>query len=242
MPKILTSNQNQSGAALIELAIVLPLFLGLLFGVLWVSQLYHAQSTLTTAVGNALRLGITRGNHEEIGDDVISDIQGYVLEAQSASPRLKSFLISGDFGSDSLEDLYGNLNPEILDLLEGISSLQNVSPQYLYAMVYIKLAMKNSLGPAVRFPCNPDPGPGETDDGAGCLLCVYKNPDTPHLDIPYPVNEPMDFPNRIAIECRYQPGGVLSRVVHNLIGLASRATGGKPPRIIMNRSKASEYL
>jgi len=220
--------EESKGAVLIELALALPIFLAVIFGIIWVSQLYQAQTALTAAVGNSMRLGVTRGNELEIGVDIIEAVQTYEESV------LSQLLISPNMPNAELFD-YGNL--EVFNVFNGISTLNQLSaeyPEFVYALIYIKASMRNSLGNSVRYPCDP-----ADSDGAGCLLCTFKNPHGPP-DEPY--LPPGLSAREMAIECRFRPGGGLTNVVYTLLSLATGVVGGEPPMIIMSRIKVGEFM
>jgi len=234
-------DRSNSGAVLIELALALPLFLALILGIIWASQLFQAQTTLTAAVGNSLRLGITRGNELEMGMDIIAAVQTY------DGPTLKQLLISADL-HDTLELTdYNDLGvfSVLHDSAEQPLYLQDLAlhyPEFVYSLIYINATMRNSIGASVRYPCDPDPAEGEVDDGAGCLLCVFRNPYDPDPLAPYFLAEYPQLTREVAIECSYRPGGGLTKTVFNLLALASGAVGADPPVLIMRRRKAGEFM
>ena len=59
-----------SGAILVELIIILPLVLCLIYFLLWISINFNNAASLTVAVANGARLGATRGNLYLMGFDV----------------------------------------------------------------------------------------------------------------------------------------------------------------------------
>jgi len=245
--KCSSMGRSERGAIFVELAFALPLTLGLIFGVVWLSQLSHADTTLTAAVGNSLRLGITRGDYEELGADVVSVVQSYIVDGNAPDPRLNELLVSSDLREsssfESFEELYNDPELGIFEVFSehGDYSIRNISPQYMYALIYINAHMKNSLGSQVRYPCDP-----EGEDGAGCLLCRFRNPDFPQLEPEdanffYDVAGWDDFPRRISIDCRYRPDNIVSSVVASMLGMLSASGTSEPGMLVFRRMKAGYF-
>jgi Flp pilus assembly protein TadG len=64
--------KNQCGIAAIELAIVLPAFLILVFGIIEFGFIYHVQSTLQGAMQDAARYAMTNNTYDDINTDGLS--------------------------------------------------------------------------------------------------------------------------------------------------------------------------
>lgn len=90
--------RNQDGAAAIEFALVMPMFLTLMIGVLDVGQTVYGKSILNGAVEQAARsASLETGNTQE-ADDVVEDIVGTVLPSMTMSSTRTSYFDFSDIG------------------------------------------------------------------------------------------------------------------------------------------------
>ena len=104
-----TRIKNQNGGAAVEFAIILPLFIFLLFGIIEGGLLLYNKQVITNASREGARAGIVmkipRVNDQEIKDKV----KNYA----------RSFLVT--FGSDTLEDDDINIDPIDTDPTRSLS-------------------------------------------------------------------------------------------------------------------------
>jgi Flp pilus assembly protein TadG len=80
---------NEKGAAVVEFAVVLPLLLLIVFGIVEFSFLLYNQAMLTNAAREGARYGITispRKTDTEIKDVVRSYCENYLVTFKSGSP------------------------------------------------------------------------------------------------------------------------------------------------------------
>lgn len=207
---------RRGGVTLIETAIGLPLFLAAVLIVVWLALTYNAESALSSAVGNAVRLAVTRGNRILMGFDPQS-AEGLIdpLEAFHLSgvwtPEVKRLLASGDRQDDAAA-VYDAWAAEVFGV-----GLNQLPPQYLYALAYTNQYMRAGVGAGVRFPC--DPGLEPPRGGAGCMACRFINPDYSRargigLYSPYDGAAPID---RFGMVCEYAPDLVLVRPILELL-------------------------
>jgi len=232
---------RDGGAVLVELSMAIPFVLLIIFSSLWMTESLHANSSLTAAVGNSLRLGITRGDYEELGEDILEDVPNYIY-GWGSFDRLETLLVTSDVASGSPVPPLEIYNEPELGVLSAFQfpdgqgyRLEDLPARYLYSLVYIKAAMKNSLGNNVRFPCDPN-----ASDGAGCLLCVFRNPDFPQTQVPYIAEDREDFPRRIAIECSYRQRDTITSTLERLVAVVSGGNGA-PLNVVFSAAKAGVY-
>ena len=67
---------NTRGTVIIEAAIALPIIFIFFFAILWLATVIHATTTVHWLTGQALRLGITRGDTRRTGSDVSPVLSG----------------------------------------------------------------------------------------------------------------------------------------------------------------------
>src|SRR3990167_7360427 len=73
------------GSVLLELALALPLFLMVVFIILFVAQAYAARTSLLSAV-STVRQAYTRGHSELVGSEIISEVQAWQRSGQQLPP------------------------------------------------------------------------------------------------------------------------------------------------------------
>lgn len=98
-------------------------------------------------------------------------------------------------------------------------STRGLPRTYLYALVYTLIALKQSVGNTVRYPCDPEDTTKASRIYDGCLICDFLNP-TGLAEAKWdtsPVPE-----NAIRMRCRYRPR---SMFVGPLLHFLGRATG-----------------
>lgn len=214
-------DRRSSGAILAEVAVTMPLFLALIFFLIWIAVTANARQSLTSAVENAVRLGGTRGKAEVFqaveGDRYVGAIPGIDAwhAGQGASARVKELLLSSDREDMAL------YNSPVKKIYGGGSAFEDLPAHYSYAVVYANEAMRLSVGEELRYPCIPD----ETDDlteGQGCLFCYPVNPIT--LDSsPYSGAEDAQLLTyrTVAIRCDYSPSSMIMGMIQRLLAVLS---------------------
>jgi len=175
-------NTGERGAQIVELAIALPVFLALLFFLLWSGLIVHQLVSFRAAVGNAMVLAVTRGDAALMGFDPESDRDGLLAAVDrfvdsGSFDDLKPLLMSQDI--DQEFDVRRKYDDWVAEHYTA-ASLRDVPREAIYAMVYLFEAMRMSTGKLVRFPCEPYGGEGlppSVPHGAGCLKCAPLPPE-----------------------------------------------------------------
>lgn len=236
-------SQRAAGATLLEIALALPFTLLGLFFLIWVGLTIHAKTSLDAAVTRALRLASTRGVDELLGVEVISDVQRW--NDGVATTRLPQ-LLSRNVNWSEAQDYYKKLLLNVFAVYDDegqpkeIEGLYNMPPEYIYALVYINEAMRQSIGEQIRYPCDPS----NLEEGQGCMACSFLNPSTdqehgmqPGFDAAHifrAAGTSVPPPRRrIGVECRFQPSHILlSPIVALLRIIAGQAS---MPLIVLRR-------
>ena len=231
------------GVALVEIAIVLPLFLGVVLIFIWLAVMLNARAALTSAVEDGVMLAVTRANQNTLTEPLLPVIDNNWLGTggNSFPAALQDVMCqdASDPGSTACVSKYnvctvGQTYTTTLDKLPA---------QYTYMLAYINEAMRQSLGGMVKFPCNPT-GPSslapicpsstyssasnlQPDDlGPGCMICAFLETDVDPPRIPQP---PIDLSgysvdqiglmtSKMAIACSYEPDATVARPLQGLLG------------------------
>lgn len=212
---------------MLETAVLLPLLVLGIFFFIWLGTVMHAKSSLDAAVARAVRLACTRGVSEVAGMEVIQRVQDWQRSGDDSG--IEPLLKNGDF-SNWLE-WYDDRSNQIFS---GVSNLISMPSEYIYALVYVNEAMKQSVGAGVRYPCDPE----DLVNGGGCLGCSFLNPDT--LESGFPSEDPAQWagppPRRsIGLECRYQPDHT---ILKPLVKFIAMLTGDLAEPLLVLKKKA----
>lgn len=214
----------QVGGVATEAALVLPLFLFCIFAILWIGTALHANNALTTSIFKALRLSVTRGDAAKVGSYPISALNKWAaLEDMSGAEitHLHELLKSPDIDWLTASEFHNSHTIEELHSRYDISSLQDLPPRFLYALAYMYQGMRESIGPSLRYPCDPS-APGNE----GCLSCSFFLAD-PELGFPLRrvAGEPGgmrsgdDIPlDGVGLNCEYKPALFLVTPAMNALG------------------------
>jgi Flp pilus assembly protein TadG len=125
--KIKNMIKDQNGATAVEFAIILPLLVLLLFGIIEISLLLYNKQVITNATREGVRLGvIVRAPERYSDDDIREEIKNYA----------QNHLVT--FGSDTLDD--GHINIPGRCLTFGCDLEVEVTYDYEF------LVLKNLLG------------------------------------------------------------------------------------------------
>jgi len=218
------SNQD-AGISLLETALFLPLLLLIIFIMVWLGVILNARASLSAGMSDVLRSAATRGDSRLMGQDLLRVVKEFRAAPNSAEALAGlTPYISAPPARDPVEYFNKCFATEVF---RG-TRLADLPPQYLYALIYLSEALKLSLGPAARFPCWAGPKTGapvgctEEPRGPGCVSCRLMNPDT--LDFQQADGPPP--PDRIALECRYEPSSFITDPVVRLLSLFSPSAGG----------------
>jgi len=164
---------------MVEVAVGFFLFIfGILF-LLWLGLLVHYKRTLTTSLGKALRLAVTRSD-PTLGPPAIPELTDYA-NGGFPTPHVQRLLSRNNLPDGSTDwgtavNFYNDLIDNAYDV-PGVTDFNDLPASYLYALAYFYEGMKLSIGTTVRYPCDPSP---TNADGAGCIMCRFPNPVT-HL-------------------------------------------------------------
>ncbi len=209
---------------MLETAIILPLVLVAIFIAIGLAAIANGRSALSSAMTEAMRLAATRGDMDLMGgEQMVIPVKRY-LDTNELE-ELMPLLASGDV---KFEDLKTFAN-ECFGRVHSTQSLKQLPIQYIYSLVYIHQALRQSIGPSLNFPCNPPGGtpPSSICSAAtrpGCVSCYLINPDT--FDFTLISSDP--DPNRYAIRCEYSPSSVFLDPIYRIFSLFSGngASGG----------------
>ncbi|MCB0332902.1 MAG: pilus assembly protein, partial [Bdellovibrionales bacterium] len=183
-------NRSEDGIGLVEIAIALPIFLVMIFGILWASLYYHAKITFTEALPSAAKKAFTRGDFGKYKNTLHAPIDCfyYFRTGSDNYAPISNDGCSLEEGSywDSVGEAlyYHNSSPtetepddalEIYDAMAdycGSESVINDLPRpYLYTLAYFYSTLRQSIGSQIRYPCDP-----RAQDGSGCVLCDFELP------------------------------------------------------------------
>jgi len=215
--RVLKDNaDNQSGAYLVELALALPIFLAVVFILIWVGLALNARSSIISSVNSGVRLAMTRGDLALMGDEpILAEINSW----DGSAANLPTLLYSPDINSQVALDQYDDWTALVFpdDIIEDLPN------RYLYALAYIYEGVKLGVGPGmVRYPCDPNGDDGE--DGPGCLMCRFLNGgDDTGLEVGLHIScqdgGPCEPPeNQFGIECEYSSPRTIIQLVNAIIG------------------------
>lgn len=222
------------GATLIETAILLPFLLFLIFFIVWKGVSINEQTALETGLGNALRLGATRGDASLVRSEILPGIHSWVATPPGSPPSLAPPPKIGEL----LVWPDGNLNwgpasllldGKTIEVFTGVSTFQSLPAQYVYVLVYVYQSLRQSIGNSIRYPCDPDST--TQGNGPGCVLCQFMNP----IDMGTASGSYTDFPpptNVIAVRCRYRPALFLFGPLYRLMHIMSGSSGPLPAHIL----------
>lgn len=176
---------GQRGATLVMIVLGMPIFLALVFMLVWLPQLLNARSTFTFAVAQGGRLAATRGNpvltgfDPDLNEGLIQNIHTWQAAGICGGSDADWALVKDYYGSEGqyqtaalLDHFYNGAGTA--EVMGG--QFCTLPVEYLYAIAYINQVMRESLGEnSVRFPCNPyvDAPPY---NGDRCLFCKFMNP------------------------------------------------------------------
>jgi hypothetical protein len=239
---------------MIELAIGLPLFLGFLFASYWAVLYYNARTALHSAVPQAIQIAQTRGNISKMGSPFLIPLDCfYYLRPGSENLYVESFdsdlcaeyddqnpswnsvgealyynnaIIEGDTATDpeAALALYDSLG----SFCDEYTTIEELPRYFIYTLAFINSIMKKSIGPSLRYPCDP-----RTPDGENCLLCEFSHPDWILAQSGISCsdgfmakdNQPGMAIERMTLTCRYRPSTSLINLLLSSIGFSSSQFG-----------------
>lgn len=203
---------SHSGASLVEAAIGLPIFLAIVFGIIWFGITMNQKSTFNYALGLAPRAALPRGDRHVIGSEIISSIQAWIASnnISSASPALRELLSSP--AEEALAFTNGGHYMTSWNALGAGGNLNRVPPSYVYAQVYFFQTLRQGVGNSIRFPC--DPNPASPLDGEGCARCSNTLAAPTQSLAP---GQPLDR-RFVGLDCEFRPPSTLMKPIMALLG------------------------
>lgn len=202
--------KREAGAALVELAIALPVLLLLLFCVMYVSHLMSARAALSTAV-NSVRIAATRANLPK-SPQLVEDIKFFNED------KLHPLLASSGLEQEAFSDGINGYKQFYQSQYGKSKELSDFEIEEILSMVYAINIVRQSLGKQVRTPCK----------DSGCLLC---------LPVPAPwADDPNGLTNTITtpppgarfagIYCEYRPDLNIINVINSFIRFINPTSQG----------------
>lgn len=261
-----------SGATLVETVLVLPVVLFLVFFSIWLGVTGNNKAAFRDALTNAMHLAVTRSNPLVAG--VLSSVGGVPLQTGTlpdidawtnqilftpAGPYATNVhkLLTWDGNAENWSATYANhyltpgsggFTPGVMQWVDNsVQDLHNMSPEYIYALVYIYQAMRQSVGNSIKYPCDPN---GTSPAPSGCLMCRFGNPAgcvggaaltstfMPAHSFPTPATPP---PATIAILCDYRPDSAITNITYALVSVMARAVGASPPNVVMHEERCINF-
>lgn len=207
------SAEDDGGVYLVELALVIPIFLGFILFFLWLAIHIHLSINFTTAVNNAVQLGASRGDASSMGYTSQSPQYGLIPALHRHpfwSPEVEALLCHG-VTAESCRAFYDAWSRPLFG-----KPFDELQKEGHYAIAYAEEAMRIGGGEgSVRFPCDASGDVNSGDDGAGCLDCRILPPEV--------FGAVPEGKKRLALECRYQPDSTLFGTIMNMLSRSSGA-------------------
>lgn len=222
---------SQKAAVLIETAIIFPFFMfGVLFFI-WIGLTLNGKSSLTTAGSRAIRLALTRADRNATqGVAPIQELDDWIdSNGFNQGPRIERFFAQG-VNFDEALDYYRQKSIGTVFQGSGGRDLYQMPLQYSYALAYFYEYLKQSVGPTLKYPCDPYSESAADSYGSGCVSCIFVNPEENNITEPFSGQIPDD---RMGFECSYQPSTFLLTPITNLLGYMTG--GAHVPRLVFSR-------
>lgn len=228
---------HDAGASMVETAILLPLILIAIFIAIGLAVVANGRSALSSGMTEGLRLAATRGDNSLMGgEDIIAPVRSYISSLDLS--ELKLLISSGQIE----EADYALFLNRCFGSIHDTTSLKTLPAQYIYTLIYINQALRQSIGPSLRFPCvppggSPPPGGGDcpTARDAGCVSCYLINP----TSLDFTPSDTAD-PNTYAIRCEYSPSNIFLDPIFRLFALFSPGSSSTGGRFIIKRDRLFE--
>ena|GEM_PF-4386367 len=224
-----TNLRSSRGAVLVETVIILPLVLVVLLILLWFGVMQNAKASLTQAVNNAVRLALTRSVLTTQASPILGTVDAW-HNGESDDQSVNNILFS--YPPDPNDPLAA-LNQKVAEMFDESGNgqeLKDLPLTYAYSMAYLNQALQLSIGPSVRFPCEPIDAAGVVREG--CVNCSFLRPADGAL-LPMEVNDPFPL-DALGIECRMMPGSPLIRPISGMLRVI---TGGGYQGTVITRGK-----
>lgn len=199
---------NPRGATLLEVAVTTPIFLGIIFFLLWLIEVENVRYALSYGTVSGVRLAVAR--FSEANDEIGVDLRD-------------SSLFTANLPPGSLPDAHEQFYEASFSRAYGADfSFNTIPPLHRAALAYITQSLRQSLGNNFRMPC----APTDNDSGAGCVDCQFLNPQTWTLE--GPDQEITNVTESIGIECRYRYTPTFLQPLANMFALLGVSDGALP--------------
>lgn len=195
---------TEKGATIVETVIALPLFLAVFLFFIFIGIAYNAKTSLAQATGMA-RHAYTRGQSSLVGSEIIQSVQdwqGGFVGSTYLPPADVQALLSSPAESGSAFGAGGYYNSTTQTNYAGADFIDLPTPD-IYALIYAYQSMLQSVGPTLRFPCDPN-----LANGSGCMRCRNINPsefDGSATLAPTTFGFNTQF---IGLQCEYRPSSI----------------------------------
>ena len=223
-----TPGSRERGAVFVETAIGFPIFIALVFLILYIGYIYHARTCIKSSVKKGLKAGITRGEMDRMNatlsgsEGVVQGIEAYINSGGSGWDSIDELFRSTDVDPGDAETQYDTWVAEVYGD-DAAPTFANLPPEALYGLFYALESMRISLGRLVRFPCDLS-----TDNEGGCLECKFLEWGATGFGVAGPGGNDLIPTDRIGIRCRYRPWAGFTKPIRGLIGdnaLLMKASG-----------------
>lgn len=192
----------EQGGQLLEFAMIFPLILAIIFGIIWMSSGIQAVTAFQRAVHEAPRFAITRARMENFqgaaNTDIPLDCSSSVHLWHGVPPSSPNFYQTQGFQ-------YCGASGDICD--------STLPFPYLQAIAYVNVSMRLNVGNQVRFPCDPTLS---SDAADGCMRCWIEEPTLSALWIC--ASSPPPPLEHFSLVCQFRPDNILSGPIARLLG------------------------
>lgn len=197
----------ERGVSMIQTAITLPLFLFIVFFIIFISVTYNAKSGLVEATRHGARLALSRGDQNVGGvGGIIPLLDSYSASGGVLPPALNnSGLPNAELDYDDWKVFLSpsSSSPPFYDNANNLNQLRDY-----YAIAYVYRTMREVVGEGILYPCD-CPDNSDCSNGAqlnGCVTCVN----------PFDATSPDQ-----GIKCVYRPSSAVLNPVLALLRLIS---------------------
>jgi hypothetical protein len=158
-------NQSEHGVTMVEVAITVLLFVGLLLGLLWTGLAIKGRSNLTHSMGDGMRFGVTRRIYNQ---SPVSDLNQWHAGG-APSDRVKELFCFNNKGQGACDTSeFESAIAKIKGSAFGSYGTSAIPVSYFMAIASIHQYMRAREGRStLRYPCVNEPG---------CLQCTLLNP------------------------------------------------------------------
>ncbi len=202
---------NERGSTFTEFALIVPIVLIILLMGMWLSLFVHAKASVTSAVNQAVRLGITRSDSAGIGREMIAR-----LHTTPFWTTANYELFCHNVDNTDCKNFYDNWAQTNFAV-----DFDQLPISHRYVLVYAHEAVRISIGNTIRYPCEPD-----TVGGGRCLACRMLPPNS--------LGALPDSKTRTVLRCDYNVETAFDRPITALF--AATASPRDEPRYVISRT------